>query len=29
MADLIEKELESFSEPKEVSFILVLNTFFF
>jgi hypothetical protein len=26
MADLIEKELESFSEPREVSFILVLNT---
>lgn len=28
MADLIEKELQSFSEPKEVNFILVLNTFF-
>lgn len=27
MADLIEKELESFSEPKEVNFILVLNMF--
>jgi len=29
MADLIEKELQSFSEPKEVNFILVLNMFFF
>ncbi|KAJ1430330.1 Ferrochelatase, active site [Sesbania bispinosa] len=27
MADLIEKELQSFSEPKEVDFILVLNAF--
>jgi hypothetical protein len=27
MADLIEKELQSFSEPTEVNFILLLNMF--
>jgi hypothetical protein len=27
MADLIEKELQSFSEPMEVNFILLLNMF--